>query len=143
MLKEKLKETHSNPKKPSNDFLIHVLASYIICINDSLSFFPVASQHRHKYRELKSAFRDQHERLTKSEETKSSLNGELIMVREEMKFASDEFNMRLNALNDDLAERVGDLKDGKILSFQYSLCVFRSVSFLIFSHTLSKLVQKP
>jgi hypothetical protein len=35
------------------------------------------------------------------------------MLKEEMKFQQDEFNMRLNALNDDLGERVADLKDGK------------------------------
>lgn len=67
---------------------------------------------RHKYRELKSAFREQHDRLSKSEELKSQLSGEVGMLKEEMKFEQDEFNMRLNAVNDDLAERVGDLKDG-------------------------------
>jgi hypothetical protein len=61
---------------------------------------------------LKSAYREQHERLNQAEESKSSLNGELIMLKEEMKFQQDEFNMRLNALNDDLGERVADLKDG-------------------------------
>jgi len=66
---------------------------------------------RHKYRELKSAYREQHECLLKSEEEKGVMFGELSNLKEDLKFQTEESSMRLNAANEDFTDRVNDLKD--------------------------------
>lgn len=70
-----------------------------------------AEAQKHKYRELKDAYRDQHARLTLAMTEKESVSSQLRSKIEELRVVTETAEVRIQAKDEECLTRMGDLKD--------------------------------
>lgn len=70
-----------------------------------------ATEVTHKYRELKGAYREQHAKLSTQLDSCARLKAQLRACQEEGAAASEESEMKVQALTEEFAGRMGDLRD--------------------------------